>query len=522
MNMSSLFKYSFVLGVFQWLALGVTAQVTITMDDMPSVGDTAILSRAVATPGTNWNATGQGFHWDFSSLSPQRQEVAHYRSVTQTPYFFYFMNFSTYGTKIIDSIGIQQFSIKNIYNFYQKNNNTFSAVGIGASVQGFPLGAKHSDPDEIFRLPLFYGMPPQSSTFKFKLGVGDSIGWAAGGTRTTSVDGWGEITTPYGTFPCIRVRSVISETDTITFQGFKIPIPRNQIELRWMTPGYKVPILQVNGNQILTSTTYTDVVYLDVDRRPKASFFADGRIGCRPLTVQFSNTSERANQSTWDFGDGATSNQLDPSHTYTQVGTYNVKLIARNNLGVDSVLQNQYINVLGAELKIAHTKDTVTMANPVVSFYNVSFYPSGNYTWLWDFGDGYFSNQYHATHYYRKPGVYEVALISSNSRGCNDTLKPKQIIVVQEATALEMPEWLQGCVVFPNPAHQQAFLKFSQPAPLGGTVRILSMAGQVLESFSISVAESQVALPSLPAGLYIVTVEVSGNTAYRQKWVVED
>ncbi|MCZ2356467.1 MAG: PKD domain-containing protein [Bacteroidia bacterium] len=508
---------------FQLIAVLLKAQVTITIDDMPSVGDTAILSRSLANIGMNWNETGQNFHWDYSSLSPQRQEISRYQSVTQTPYFFYFLNFTTYGTKIIDSIGLQQFSIKNIYNFYQKKNNTFSAVGIGASVQGFPLGAKHSDPDDIFYLPLYYGMPPQSNTFKFKLGVGDSIGWAASGTRSTVVDGWGTITTPYGTFPCIRVKSTITETDTITFQGFKIPIPRNQIELRWMSPGYKIPILQVNGTQFLTTTTFTDVIYLDLDRRPVAAFSADIRTGCRPMSVQFANNSERTTQNTWDFGDGNTSTQANPTHTYTEAGAYNVKLIARNSLGVDSVIQNQYIYVIGAEIKITSTKDTVTMANPVVSFYNVSYYPSGQYTWLWDFGDGYFSNQYHSSHYYRKPGVYEVTLYSTNSHGCKDTLFPKKIIVVQEVTAIDLPEWAQGCVIFPNPSFsQQAYLKLGQPTLREATIHILSITGQTIETITVSSGESQIQLPNLASGMYFVIIEQDSRILFREKWVVSN
>lgn len=54
--------------------------------------------------------------------------------------------------------------------------------------------------------------------------------------------------------------------------------------------------------------------------------------GCAPLTVNFNNTtlanSTAATTYTWNFGNGSTSNQANPSFTFTQPGTYEVSLIA--------------------------------------------------------------------------------------------------------------------------------------------------------------------------------------------------
>jgi len=48
------------------------------------------------------------------------------------------------------------------------------------------------------------------------------------------------------------------------------------------------------------------------------------------LTVAFTNTSQNATSFFWDFGDGQTSTQAEPLHTYTAPGTYTVKLRATN------------------------------------------------------------------------------------------------------------------------------------------------------------------------------------------------
>ncbi|MEM6842264.1 MAG: PKD domain-containing protein [Bacteroidota bacterium] len=66
------------------------------------------------------------------------------------------------------------------------------------------------------------------------------------------------------------------------------------------------------------------------DSPPTAEPAAAFSFTANELTVTFSNTSTDATSHTWDFGDGNTSNEANPVHTYAEGGTYNVKLTARN------------------------------------------------------------------------------------------------------------------------------------------------------------------------------------------------
>ena|GEM_PF-496374 len=47
-----------------------------------------------------------------------------------------------------------------------------------------------------------------------------------------------------------------------------------------------------------------------------------------PVPVQFTNNTSNATDYTWDFGDGSTDMNINPSHTYTASGTYSVKLVS--------------------------------------------------------------------------------------------------------------------------------------------------------------------------------------------------
>ena len=48
----------------------------------------------------------------------------------------------------------------------------------------------------------------------------------------------------------------------------------------------------------------------------------------------------------WDFGDGSTSTDFNPSHTYTSFGDFTINLIATGPLGSDTIIKSQHISIL--------------------------------------------------------------------------------------------------------------------------------------------------------------------------------
>ncbi|MDF1570728.1 MAG: PKD domain-containing protein [Bacteroidales bacterium] len=68
-----------------------------------------------------------------------------------------------------------------------------------------------------------------------------------------------------------------------------------------------------------------------------ADFFSDITEGDAPLTVYFTDLSENATEWVWDFGDGASSTEQHPSHTYDDPGVYTVTLVASNEANADTL-----------------------------------------------------------------------------------------------------------------------------------------------------------------------------------------
>ncbi len=166
--------------------------------------------------------------------------------------------------------------------------------------------------------------------------------------------------------------------------------------------------------------------YISVQSLPSVTFTASGNLSCTiPYTITLINNSASGLTFTWDFGDGDTSTQTNPSHTYVAFGTYNIYLTGMdatgcaNNYGPYTVT----ITTFSANFNLSAT---AACLNTQITFNDLSL-PSPN-NWNWDFGDGQTSTAQNPSHTYASTGSYTVTLSSSTNLGCADTLV-KSIIV---------------------------------------------------------------------------------------------
>ncbi|MDD5511050.1 MAG: PKD domain-containing protein [Dehalococcoidales bacterium] len=174
---------------------------------------------------------------------------------------------------------------------------------------------------------------------------------------------------------------------------------------------------------------------------PAADFSADVISGVVPLSVNFSDQSSGQPASwAWDFdNDGdVDSSMRNPSYTYTEPGTYTVKLVVSNAAGSDEEVRTDYIAVMPAvPPTAAFSNDVISGAAPLtVSFTDQS---SGQPTsWAWDFdNDGNVDSNLRSPSYtYTEPGVYTVKLTVSNAAGSDEEVKENHISVSEPELTL--------------------------------------------------------------------------------------
>ena len=100
---------------------------------------------------------------------------------------------------------------------------------------------------------------------------------------------------------------------------------------------------------------------------PSAGFY----FSANALTVNFTDTSKVVGPSTyfWDFGDGNTSSQQNPSHTYSASGNYTVCLIVNDYCGADTICQ--LVNVTSTGIQESGKEFIKVFPNPGDGHYNV-------------------------------------------------------------------------------------------------------------------------------------------------------
>jgi PGF-pre-PGF domain-containing protein len=125
----------------------------------------------------------------------------------------------------------------------------------------------------------------------------------------------------------------------------------------------------------------------------------------------------------------AGSSQQNPSHTYTEAGTYQVTLQAYNSEGYNSTIRTDYITVTAPAPVADFTSNVTSGAAPLtVNFTDCS--ENSPTSWFWDFGDGTNSTDQNPTHTYMDVGAYTVNLTAINSISGNDTLTRTDYITV--------------------------------------------------------------------------------------------
>ncbi|KAF0130955.1 MAG: cell surface protein [Bacteroidetes bacterium] len=133
--------------------------------------------------------------------------------------------------------------------------------------------------------------------------------------------------------------------------------------VKYTSVGPKTVALTINGDVVVTKSNY---VTINPDAIAGFTHVITGN------TVTFANTSQNASSYTWDFGDGTSSTETHPMHTFTADGTYTVSVTANSAACADDIFTTSIdINTVG----IAENENSVfdISPNPSSGSFNITF-----------------------------------------------------------------------------------------------------------------------------------------------------
>jgi PKD repeat protein len=277
--------------------------------------------------------------------------------------------------------------------------------------------------------------------------------------------------------------------------------------------------LTINGADSTCYDTYSEIVVVE-----------DGTMNCQanfwwhhncqsgdPLEIKFMNNSYAYGDITefaWDFGDGATSNEEDPTHLYAGFGLYNVTLGITTENGCTSAKTLEVLVSDPSMNCLALFFPVIDSLNPLqVYFQDLSVGPITE--WLYDFGDGNTSTEQNPTHLYAEEAVYEVSLtVQTNT--CTSSfyyeidLINGQVVVspgpftgISENQATEIS-------LYPNPVNEVLNIRLNVNAPI--EVKIINLTGQTLITSTSSIID----VSSLPRGIYFASIKIDGQNISRK------
>ena len=202
----------------------------------------------------------------------------------------------------------------------------------------------------------------------------------------------------------------------------------------WKHP---VTVIITDANWDISS----DTVFIDIQKE-KSNFSvqaeASPSTGIGPFTPKFTSSVNGDNgpySYEWNFGDGETSNQAQPNHTYKYPGNYAVQVIVMDQQG------NKTTDIINVEVKAdpnkMYTKISSDVSNgpgPLTSnFSSTIVWGKWPYKYNWNFGDSASSSDKNPTHTFTTPWIYEVKFTATDSDGKTSTETMKIVVEADDS-----------------------------------------------------------------------------------------
>ncbi|GAB5472887.1 MAG: hypothetical protein Mars2KO_09860 [Maribacter sp.] len=288
---------------------------------------------------------------------------------------------------------------------------------------------------------------------------------------------------------------------------------------------YEVELTVTDVDGLTDMATVTITVGQMGNQAPTALAEATPTAGEAPLTVSFTGSNSSDDEAivgyAWDFMDGSTSTEADPSHIFTTEGIYDVELTVTDGEGLTGTATVQILVGTGPFAVVE--ADPLTGGAPLL----VNFTGSGSTGsvaitgYSWDFGDGNSSTEADPQHIYTLPGTYSASLTVTDADGTTNTASID--IVVTAGSTMDI-------ILETNPANPDD----------GGVVRIVVVnlpenvdvmnitvhdiggryvAGHVAESIEVG-GMYEVPIAAFRNGVYLIRVVMSDGESTLLKLLV--
>jgi len=263
----------------------IIGQITITSDDMPSPGDSYLVSRTT-TLNFDPNETGPDFNWDFTDLIAASQDTILFNQVSSTPFFYQLVfnnpfdptNQATEASPVNTFGFIPNIDLTDVFLFTKNSTPLIEQVGLGFTFNGLPAPIAYTDKRLVYNFPMNFE-DTANDNFNLELDVPNQAFISESGTQNYVVDGWGTLTTSFGSFDVLRVQRTVNQTDTIFLDslGSGFGITREITSYEWLGQDTGIPLLIITTEfGLVTSVVYQDfplvTVGIDEIDEPVTSF----------------------------------------------------------------------------------------------------------------------------------------------------------------------------------------------------------------------------------------------------------
>lgn len=258
-------------------------------------------------------------------------------------------------------------------------------------------------------------------------------------------------------------------------------------------------VCQIANNSCLSDTFCTQVV---ITCTPSTAGFTANT--ANDLEIVITDASQDATSVLYDFGDGTTSTDPNPTHIYAVAGTYTVCQISTNSCESDTFCSQEVITC---------TESVSGFTASVFNGLEITFTDASQdaVSVLYDFGDGNTSTDFNPVHTYAASGVYTVCQTTTNECGSDSSCTQVSVI----ATGIEDIAGLNTLNISPNPSSGLFLVEVEMESRSQLSLEVYTIQGQKVMDKNVGwvsgTANESIDLSNFSRGIYFLQLQINGE-----------